>query len=80
MLALQGYGSSDDHSSSDDETSTEKTSVEVKKHDVPLNKPITSLSLQICAAPDVVPSVSCPFSLNNFLIQLILYNFYKTLQ
>lgn len=73
MLALQGYGSSDENSGPEDDKSSTKGRIEVtngsKPHKnspedqiVPINKAVTTLSLQICAAPDVVPTVSSPSS------------------
>lgn len=58
MLALQGYRSSDD-SETEDDLNKKNVKSEVKNNvkDLP-NNSITSLALSICAAPEVVPTVS----------------------
>lgn len=68
MLALQGYGSSDENSEGENECKTEIKKSEVRvdqnvtdilNNEETLSKmPINSLALQICAAPEVVPTVS----------------------
>lgn len=66
MLALQGYGSSDDNSDHDNEANNSEEKNEVKNDNsssnnefiLPIGESVTSLSLQICAAPEVVPTVS----------------------
>ncbi|XP_063975726.1 pre-mRNA-processing factor 17 [Diachasmimorpha longicaudata] len=67
MLALQGYGSSDDNSGPEDDIPSINRPIEVKSASrvpnncseepiIPINRPVTTLPLQICAAPDVVPT------------------------
>ncbi|XP_033225046.1 pre-mRNA-processing factor 17 [Belonocnema kinseyi] len=68
MLALQGYGSSDEEGgiNSDIDTNKEKREVRSEKNStntplIPLPPPgssLVSLGLQICAAPEVVPTGS----------------------
>lgn len=71
MLSLQGYASSDDNSDHEnDETNKSIQKDEVINNEnndnlklnekfVPIDQSVTSLSLKICAAPEVVPTVSC---------------------
>ncbi|KAK0080553.1 hypothetical protein PV325_013758 [Microctonus aethiopoides] len=66
MLALQGYGSSDENSEGENECKTETKKSEVRvdqnvtdtlnNEKTLLKMPINSLALQICAAPEVVPT------------------------
>ena len=67
MLALQGYGSSDEEGGENDNIETSKSKSEVISDNtstnsslIPLPPPgssLLSLGLQICAAPEVVPTV-----------------------
>lgn len=74
MDALRGYGSSDDNNSEDESTEVKPIVPEIKSEtDVPNSEEVstedvpqpikfsTSLALQICAAPEVVGTVSSDF-------------------
>lgn len=55
MLALQGYNSSDDEGPVD-------TQVETSTNDKINSENSVALSMKICAAPDVVPTVCILFN------------------
>lgn len=81
MLALREYGSSDDNGGSDEETkevkNTKDTNVVSNEHfdsAGSLAKIGTTLALQVCAAPEVVPMVSSYiFLLIKFISRLKTY-------
>lgn len=66
MLALKDYGSSDDNSEaeSDNENAKSEVNCNIDANDVsilesfPAEKLTTSVNMQICSAPEVVPTVN----------------------
>lgn len=83
MLALKDYGSSDDGSGTEDEKISGNLTCEVKcvvntnvdliSKPFCIDKLTTPINLQICSAPDVVPTVSISLhtvycNVNKFLL------------
>lgn len=68
MLALKDYGSSDGDSESESESTIDNNEEKIKENkninddsqreSVFIGKPINTLGLQICSAPEVVSTVS----------------------
>ena len=81
MIALQGYGSSDDNSGDENEN---VVTINDNVDNIPQNiktPTVSSLNIKICSAPEVEASVNL-FSYNEFIIMnliikqiLFLYNF-----
>jgi hypothetical protein len=73
MLALKDYGSSDENSEPENEKVNDKVETRVKSSDrnddfiakaISVNKLTAPFNLQICSAPEVVPTV-CEFVLKD---------------